>query len=241
MKSNKTEIVTPNKSTSILPSKQKKRKGKALLFIGIFLIILIGVGYIFRKPLFNVLKGVPFVGQLVPTFSEEQELSREELLIKLKEQETEIATLQSEIDKLEETNSDLKTKNETLKVYETQYANFMDQKEAWDEEVAKSNTDLFIQQFESIYPETAAKLYEQFKKEKLLTDEQEALSKAIAKMEEDQAAKALEVLLTTDSELVDMIFTGMKEDQKAAILSSMSSSAAAQVIKLLSPNVDVIQ
>ena len=97
---------------------------------------------------------------------------------------------------------------------------------------------MFIEQFEKIYPETAAELYKTLKGEAINTKEQQALAKAVGEMDEDQAAKALEVLLTTDSELVQTIMKEMKDERKSLILSSMTSEGAATVIKLISPEIN---
>ena len=85
------------------------------------------------------------------------------------------------------------------------------------------------------YPETANEIYRTLKGEAITTKEQKALANAVGEMDEDQAAKALEVLLTTDAELVQTIMRGMKDERKSLVLSSMTSAGAAQVIKLISP------
>ncbi len=59
-------------------------------------------------------------------------------------------------------------------------------------------------------------------------------------MDESQAAKALELLIATDSELLQVIFEGMNTDRKALILSEMTSESAAQVIKLIAPDNQLI-
>lgn len=59
-------------------------------------------------------------------------------------------------------------------------------------------------------------------------------------MDEIQAAEALELLISTDSELLQVIFEGMNTDRKALILSEMASGSAAQVIKLIAPDNQLI-
>lgn len=226
-------------NNDIPPFKPKKRKKKKWLFIGLIFIILVAAGFIFRQPLINFLRTIPVVGKLVPsTADSESALSKEELLIQYEKQKQDILTLEEKINVLEETNKDLQTRNVTLKEYENKYEDFLKQKEAWDQSIAENNPELFIEQFEKIYPETAAELYKTLKGEAINTKEQQALAKAVGEMDEDQAAKALEVLLTTDSELVQTIMKEMKDEKKSLILSSMTSQGAATVIKLISPEIN---
>lgn len=222
------------------PLTPRKRKRKKWPLVILFVLIVAGLIYFFRVPILNTLKNVPVIGKLIPDASDEEVLSAEELNIKVKSQEQEIESLKAQIETLESNNEALSNQNESLKQYETMYTEFLEQKEAWDVEVAKTNTALFIEQFESVYPDTAERIYKTLKGEKLLTDKQKTLSKTIGEMDEAQAAKALELLIATDSELLQVIFEGMNTDRKALILSEMTSEAAAQVIKLIAPDNQLI-
>ena len=221
----------------LTPRKRKKKKWPVMI---ILTLIIVGLIYFFREPIFSKLSNVPVIGKFIPASSKEAVLSVEELRIKVSAQEQEIERLKAENETLEASNTALSSKNESLKQYESMYTEFVAQKEAWDETVAKTNTELFIDQFESVYPDTAERIYKTLKGEKILSDKQKALSKTIGEMDEAQAAKALELLISTDSELIQVIFEGMNADEKALILSEMSSTSAAQVIKLISPDDQVI-
>lgn len=225
-------------NNAIPPFKPKKRKKKKWFFTGLIFILLLVTGFVFRKPLANFLRNVPMVGRIIPSAVEsEAVLSKDEILAQYEKQKQEMLTLEEKINMLEESNKDLQTRNDTLKEYESKYEDFLKQKEAWDQSIAESNPELFIDQFEKIYPETAAELYKTLKGEVVNTKEQQALAKAVGEMDEDQAAKALEVLLTTDAELVQTIMKEMKDDRKSLVLSSMTSEGAAKVIKLISPEI----
>lgn len=227
------------KNTNIPPFKSKKRQSKKWIAIGLILIILLGVGFVFRTSLIDLMKDVPLVNKLIPYKKESEEgLSKEELLDQYETQKQELLLLQEKINSLEELNKDLETRNTTLKEYESNYEIFLEQKSAWDQSIAESNPELFIEQFEKIYPETAEELYKNLKSQVIYTKEQQNLAKAVGDMDEDQAARALEVLLTTDDQLVRMIMQEMKDDKKSLILSSMTSDAAAKVIKLISPEIN---
>lgn len=218
------------------PNVLKKRKKKKWLFVIIFFIlILVALGYFFRKPLLNGAKNIPIVGKWIPKVSYVEPLSAEALSLKMQEQVEEIEKLKAEKVNWEKDYMSLSTENERLKQYESMYTEFLEQKEAWDEELAKENPDLFIEQFEKIYPDTAERIYTLLKGQKNLSNEQKTLSKTIEGMDEVQAAKALELLIATDSELLKMIFEGMSTDRRALVLNEMSSELAAQVIKLIAP------
>ena len=231
-KNEETPVAPP-----LTPRKRKKKKWFMRLFV---ILIVVGLIYFFRVSILNGLKNIPVIEQFIPDILNEETLSIEELKLKVKSQEQEIEKLKAEKETLEANNTKLSIQNESLKQYEAMYTDFLAQKEAWDAEVAKTDTDLFIDQFESVYPDTAERIYKTLKGEKLLSDKQKALSKTIGEMDETQAAKALELLITTDSELIQIIFEGMNTDRKALILGEMTSDSAAQVIKLIAPDNQLI-
>ena len=218
----------------LVPKKRKKKKWPVIIII---LLILAGGIYFFRQPILSGLSKLPVIGNFIPVQeNEEENLSMDELKIKVASQEQELEKLNKEIETLKSTNEALNDKNKSLTEYETKYTDFMAQKAAWDESVARTNPDLFIEQFETVYPEVAERIYKTLKGEKVVSDKQKQLATTIGQMDEAQAAGALEVLISTDSELVQSIFEGMTTDQRATILSAMSEQSAAQVIKLISPD-----
>lgn len=218
----------------LVPKKRKKKKWPVIIII---LLILAGGIYFFRQPILSGLSKLPVIGNFIPVQeNEEENLSMDELKIKVASQEQELEKLNKEIETLKSTNEALNDKNKSLTEYETKYTDFMAQKAAWDESVARTNPDLFIEQFETVYPEVAERIYKTLKGEKVVSDKQKQLATTIGQMDEAQAAGALEVLISTDSELVQSIFEGMATDQRATILSAMSEQSAAQVIKLISPD-----
>lgn len=221
----------------LAPRKRKKKKWPLMM---LFILVVVGISYYFRVPILNTLENIPVIGQFIPDVSNEETLSKEALNVKVKSQEQEIERLKTEKEALEASNTALRSQNESLKQYESMYTDFLAQKEAWDEEIAKTNTQLFIDQFENVYPDTAERIYNTLKGQKLLSDQQKALSKTIGEMDEAQAAKALELLIATDPELLQVIFEGMNTDRKALILSEMASDSAAQVIKLIAPDNQLI-
>ena len=73
-----------------------------------------------------------------------------------------------------------------------------------------------------------------------MSKEQKAYANTIGQMDAEQAAKAMEILLTTDPELIQMIFENMGQEQRAAILDNMTSQGAAQTMKLISPDINIV-
>lgn len=230
----KTEQIN-GKAPDTKPEKPKKKKRFKIVLV---IILLIGVvGFIFRKPLGNILKDVPVVGNL---FQVEEELSNDELQSKLATSELELATLNGEVESYQAEIKVLEEKIETLEQYETNYSNFLAQKEAWDEEIAQTDKNLFIEQFEQMYPDTAERIYSELKGKSVMSKEQKSYASTIGQMDAEQAAKALEILLGTDPELIQMIFENMGQEQRAAILDNMSSTGAAQTMKLISPDMNMV-
>lgn len=235
---NTEEISSVDETTEAPPIVPRKRKKKKWPIILLLLIIIGGVVFFFRKPILNGLRKVPVIGKIlpIPEESQEPELSTEELKVKVKSQEKEIEQLNAKLTEMESEKQAMTEKNKSLSQYETMYNDFMNQKAAWDEQVARTNKDLFIKQFESVYPDVAQEIYKTLKGEQILSDKQKELSNTIGQMDEEQAAAALEKLISTDSELIQSIFEGMGTDQRALILSAMQPGSAAQVIKLISPD-----
>lgn len=234
MAKEKSSIKKEISPSTPLASKRRKRKKWPAVVIVIFIIG--GAVYFFKQPILNGLRTFPLIGSSIPGTGEEKIRTTEELELLLQEKVNEADQLKAQVETLQEKNNELIDKNNSLSQYESLYMDFMRQKEAWDEQIAKTNPDLFIEQFEKVYPDAAERIYTVFKEEKVLTEKQRTVSKTIAQMDEDQAAKVLEALVATDADLVQSILAGMSTDERALILNGMSTTGAAQVIKLISPD-----
>lgn len=223
-------------------NKQRNKKKKGWLHSIIILSVFITIGssiYLNRFKVAYLVKDIPVLKVI---FKEKpinvdpyDGFSNEVLKQKLKEAETTLEIEKIKVGNLENEIILLNEKINDLKKYEENYNTFIEQKKAWDEEVAKSNPELFIDQFESFYKDDADNLYLELKGEALLSEEQKQLAKTISSMESTKAAQIIEKLLTTDTQFVQTLLRKMKSEQQAKILNEMQASTAAQVIKLIGP------
>lgn len=231
------------KSSSSMPPYERKKKKRVLPIIMVGA-VLVGSVFVIQKSgdnaVTNKLRSLPVIGGLFgESGTTEVTMSYDELVTALAQSQEEVATLEKEKANLEMANDTLTNKVKSLSEYEANYENFLKQKEAWDMQVAENNPDLFIEQFEAMYPEIAENIYSRLKGNNIITKEQKKYSSTVAQMDSDQAAKAVEALISTDTELIKVIFDNMGQEQSAAILSGMSTEGAAKVLKLISPEVKV--
>lgn len=224
------------------PIKHKKRKKRTGFFIGLGVFIaIVAAGIVFRNLigayLGNVLKDVPIANEIFKQDTDPyKSLTKQQLVTQIQQKTLEQETQNQTVIDLQEQNDALQQKITALQEYEAKYAEFISQKQAWDANIAQTNPQMFIEQFEKMYPDTMEEIYRDLKIDDQLTKEQKEFSNTVAQMEEEQAAKALEALIATDPDLIKQIFEGMKQERKSLILSNMQSENAAVVIKLLSPD-----
>ncbi|WP_053983932.1 MotE family protein [Niameybacter massiliensis] len=226
---------------AIRGARQKKKKGLLKGIIALTIVVLIGGGlYINRSKIAPIVKNIPILNQIFKTEIGTQDpydmLSKEELKQKLLTTEEVLANEQLKVVNLENETTLLNDKINALKQYEENYNAFIAQKNEWDKKVAEENPELFKEQFEATYKDTAELIYRELKGEEILNKEQKEVAKTIGQMSAKEAAAALTKLLSTDTELVKNILKNMKSDQQAKILNEMSATTAAQVIKLIAPS-----
>ncbi|MDF2594865.1 MAG: hypothetical protein K0R69_1206 [Clostridia bacterium] len=227
-------------NSPLTPKRRKKGKG---IFIVLGILTAVGIaGFIFKDQisafLGNALKDVPIVNEFFKQDADPyKNLTKQQVITELQNKTLAEENLNQTISELEEQNRALTEKISALEQYESNYAEFISQKQVWDENIAKTNPQMFLEQFEKMYPDTMEAIYRDLKIDDILTKKQKDFSNTVAQMEEEQAAKALETLIATDPELIKQIFEGMQQDRKSLILSNMQSQNAAVVIKLLSPEI----
>jgi flagellar motility protein MotE (MotC chaperone) len=232
--------LTPLKELKKKKKNKKKKGKKALIFLAIILITALGIylgrGFI-RKQLAPLVQGIPFLNTIFTTSEDPfDSISREQLIQTINTLESQMNGLQTQLQVLEDEKQLLNQRITSLSQYEQSYMQFLEEKDAWDDEIARSNPNLFIEYYERIFPEKAEEVYGQLKNVAVLTKDQKVFATIVGEMDEDAAAKALSEVLTTDPELVKMIFNGMSGERQSLILSVMTTQNAAQVIKLISPD-----
>lgn len=222
-------------------NKKKRKKGFKGIII-MFLLLTIGVMAVYynRDPinnfLANNLKQVPVLNKIFKVSTEPYlNQSKQVLVGTIKEKDQQILELDNIIARLEEEKLSLEKTITNLKEYEKNYNEFMKQKQTWDETIAKKNPDLFIAQYEKMYPENAEEVYAQLKGDELMTKKHKEYAKTIEQMDEKVAAESMEILLQTDPELVKIVFNSMNSEKRAAVLSAMKAESSSKVIKLIYP------
>lgn len=233
MKVNKKQQDTALRDSPKKDKKRGKRKGWILLIV--MGCLMVGIWFL-RKPILDTAMKIPIIAENLPKSSKEVTLSYEQLNDKVNKQIQEISGLKKQIEELESEKRTLMAQNEHLKEYESQYTEFIEQKNSWDQSVAEAHPELFIEQFEKMNPEHAEHMYSLLKGEKVLTDQQKQVALMVGGMDAEKAAAALEKLLVSDSDLIQVIFNGLSKDNKAKILSEMTADTAAKIIKLVAPN-----
>lgn len=239
---NNVSLSQNSNRANLKKSSKKKRKIGFKGIIIMFLLLTIGVMAVYynRDPINNFLaknlKQVPVLNKVFKVPTEPYLNQSKQVLVEtIKEKEQQITDLNNTIDQLKEEKLALERTITNLKEYEKNYNEFMKQKQAWDENIAKANPDLFIAQYEKMYPENAEEIYAQLKSDALTTKKHKEYAKTIEQMDEKVAAQSMEILLQTDPELVKIVFNSMSSEKRAAVLSAMKAENSSKVIKLIYP------
>ncbi len=188
-----------------------------------------GVGTTLRPYLENV----PVVKMILPELTDEEIAYRERYPYKnIKEAVERINYLEKLVDKYSEENDDyaarlaeLQSENDSLNHYEKEYETYLKLREFFDKEVvySKNAPDAkdYISWYESMYPENAAKIYEELKDQQTRSDSAKAVAEAVAKMKAGDAATMLEEF-TSDLDFICRIFDHLKTSQRSDILTEMT-------------------
>ncbi len=188
-----------------------------------------GVGTTLRPYLENV----PVVKMILPELTDEEIAYRERYPYKnIKESVERINYLEKLVDKYSEENDDyaarlaeLQSENDSLNHYEEEYETYLKLRELFDKEVvySKNAPDAkdYISWYESMYPENAAKIYEELKDQQTRSDSAKAVAEAVAKMKAGDAATMLEEF-TSDLDFICRIFDHLKTSQRSDILTEMT-------------------
>lgn len=222
-----------------------------LVIILIWLAILVlcikwDVGGFGSEVLQPVLKDVPVLNKILPDVESDDLVTDEkypyatlsEAVAKIKDLETQLKNSKDSNETDSEKISQLEAEVARLKQYEDEQTQFLQEKEAFYEEVIYADNAPDIEEYkkyyESIDPENAENLYKQVVQDIQYEEEIEEYAKAYSEMKPAQAAGILEAM-TDDLELAAKILEAMKADARGAVLGAMKSDVAAQITKIMEP------
>lgn len=223
-----------------------------LVIIAIWLAILVllvkmDVGGFGSEVLGPVIKNVPYVNQILPdkTFEEEStEEDRyayetlEQAIDRIKQLEIELADAQVASDEDAAYIAELEEKAVELERYKLEEATFEELRESWYEEVVFSDEapdiNNYKEYYESIAPANAEALYKQVVEQSLYDEEVEKYVKTYSSMKPKEAAAIFDTM-TDDLKLVAEILMNMDVQSRADILGKMNAETAAKVTEIMEP------
>ncbi len=239
---NNVSSLQNKKTTDLQKSPKKKRKRDFKSTVIMFLLLMIGALAVYynRDTINNLLaknlRQVPVLNKIFKVSNDPfLNKSNKVLIQNINERDLQITELSNTITQLEEEILSLEKTITNLKEYEKNYNEFMKQKQTWDEDIAKTNPDLFITQYEKMYPKNAEEIYKQLKNDEITNKAHKEYAKTVEQMDEKVAAQSMEILLETDPELVKILFNSMSSDKRAAVLSAMKAENSSKIIKLIYP------
>lgn len=231
---------------------KEERGGKVLTVLIIFLIVLIwlailallikfDVGGLGSEVLRPVLKDVPVINRILPDVSEEQEAYENAYPYKTLAEAVEyIKELEKEVDKYRDENSDYASRQaemqkeiDSLRHYEEEQEAFAKLREAFDREVVFNDkapsTDEYLKWYESMYPNNAAKIYEELMEKKIRETSIQEQADYLAGIRAGDAAAILSEM-PSDIDLICELLGCMKKTIVSDILAEMDPLFAARII-----------
>ena len=232
--------------------KEERGGGKILTVLIIFLIVLIwlailallikfDVGGLGSEVLRPVLKDVPVINRILPDVSEEQEAYENAYPFdSLAESLEYIKKLELEADKLREENEDYASRQaemqkeiDSLRHYEEEQEAFAKLREAFDREVVYNDkapsTDEYMKWYEAMYPNNAAKIYEELMAKKIRETSIQEQADYLAGIKAGEAADILSEM-PSDIDLICKLLSCMKKSIVSDILAEMEPLFAARIV-----------
>ena len=234
-----------------LDKEERGGGGKILTVLIIFLIVLIwlailallikfDVGGLGSEVLRPVLKDIPVINRILPDVSEEQEAYENAYPYKnLAEAVEYIKELEETVDKYREENSDyadrlaeLQKEIDSLRHYEEEQDAFAKLREEFDREVVFNekapSTDEYLKWYAAMYPNNAAKIYEELLEKQMIADNIQQYADYLAKMDAGDAAAILSEM-PSDIDLICRLLECMKTAFVAEIFAEMDPLFAARI------------
>lgn len=212
------------------------------LVAGIVAVFYFNVGGMNEKVLYPTLRKVGLFESMIPdeTKTEPYADYTTEMFV------TEIESLKDDINgykgQIKTNNADIETKDkeiERLKVFEDERVKFKEEKDVFDQNVVYNDSapslNDYIQYYERMYPENAAKLYKEALGDVQSSQELMTFLKTYESMDSKKSSKILSEMVKTDFDLAVKILKGLKVATRAKILEEMGPDEAARVTKRLAP------
>jgi len=226
--------------------------GKILTALIIFLIVLIwlaifallvkfDVGGLGSEVLRPVLKDIPVINRILPKVSDEQEAYENAYPYKnLGEAVEYIKKLEEQVDKYREENSDYASRQaemqkeiDSLRHYEEEQDEFAKLREEFDREVVFNekapSTDEYLKWYAAMYPNNAAKIYEQLLEKQMIEDNIQQYADYLAGIDPGDAADILSEM-PSDIDLICRLLECMKKSIVSDILAEMEPLFAARIV-----------
>lgn len=216
------------------------------IWLGVLaLLIKLDVGGFGSGALRPVLKDIPIINRILPSVSEEQIAEENDYpyknytqaVARIKELEKQLNAYQTKHKDQEETIHDLESEVERLKVFEENQLTYEKNRREFEEEIVfgEKAPDIseYRKYYEEIDPAHAEELYQQVIKQQQISEEIKNQATRFSKMKPAEAAAILETM-TEDLTLVGNILKNMRTKDSGAILSQMSPTNAAKIVKKMS-------
>ena len=232
--------------------KEERGGGQILTVLMICLIVLIwlailallikfDVGGLGSEVLRPVLKDIPVINRILPDVSEEQEAYENAYPFdSMTEAQEYIKKLELEADKLREENDDyafrqaeMQKEIDSLLHYEEEQEAFAKLREAFDREVVYNDkapsTDEYLKWYDSMYPNNAAKIYEELMAKKIRETSIQEQADYLAGIKPGEAADILSEM-PSDIDLICKLLSCMKKSIVSDILAEMEPLFAARIV-----------
>jgi len=215
----------------------------AFVIMGIVAIFYFNVGNIKEKVINPTLKKIPIINNLVnikeEVKTEYEDVSREELIINVKNLNEQLESNQKEIDELNIQSDNYLMEIERLKKFEDEYTSFLKDKEEFDKYIATSDKspslEVFVDYYNKIYPKNADKIYREVILEIADNENLKKYADTYQQMDSINAAAILTELSVTDMELAITILNNVDSNKRSEILGSMSAKIASRITKRMAP------
>lgn len=234
-----------SKSKKGKKDKSSKSKTKGILTVLLlFILIASFIGYIFMFNGFGLRDGVlrpilektPIISNyLPPVESNSQRLS--DLVLENNELESENEVLKQQVENATKIAENSADEIERLKLIEQQQTDFVAMKEEFDKNFAEMTSEDFIKYYEAMYPDVAEEAYSELISDKYSKEEVDEYIATFQTMDGENIAAILEEMMNTDMELVVLIMQNLDNQLAGETLAAMDPENAAQVAKLMSPDV----